>query len=135
MSPGGCGELEATLVVVVVTGDVVGEVVETVVQRFTSPENWLLMGSDASFQTTSERTEFESLPPTVDAEASIFTNATRRQDETANVTILGRRRVVFARKKFLNEPLHMWYKFAVPNHTTNFEVSTATQCSCHSSTE
>jgi hypothetical protein len=114
---------------VAVVGNVAVEIEETIDQRAKSPENWLLMGSDASVQATFERAEFESLPPIADAEASIFTNATRRQDETASVMTLARRCVVFARKKFLNVPLYMKYKFAVSNHTTTYEISTVPQIS------
>jgi hypothetical protein len=76
---------------VVVAGGVVGKIEEL----------------DSSVETTSERTEFESLLPNPDADASILTIATRRQDETATAMTLRRRWVVFARKKFLNEPLYM----------------------------
>jgi hypothetical protein len=114
---------------VVVAGGAVVEMEEAIDQRAKSPENWLLTDSDASVQAAFERTEFESLPPMDDAEASIFTIATRRQDETASVMTLGRRCAVFARKKFLNVPLYMKYKFAVSNHTTAYEVSTVPQFS------
>jgi hypothetical protein len=91
---------------------VVGEIEEIVDQRFTSPENWLLLVSDASVSTTAERTEFESRPPNAEAEASMLTIAMRAPDATSSVTTLGMRCVVFARKKFLREPLYMEYKFA-----------------------
>jgi hypothetical protein len=117
---------------VVVAGGVVGKIEETVDQLFTSPESWRLL--DSSVETTSERAEFESLLPNPDADASILTIPTRRQDETASVMTLGRRCVVFARKKFLNEPLYMEYKFAVSNHTTPYDVSTVSQISTACST-
>jgi hypothetical protein len=112
---------------VVVAGGVVGKIEETVDQLFTSPESWRLL--DSSVETTSERANFEALLPNPDADASRLTIATRRQDETASVMTLGRRCVVFARKKFLNVPLYMWYKFAVSNHTTPYDVSTVSQFS------
>jgi hypothetical protein len=115
----------AAVVVVVVV--VVGTTVDTVVQRFTSPENWLLLDSEASVKTTSVRTAFESLPPNADAEASMLTIATSTLHPTASVMSLGIRCAVFARKKFLSEPLYMEYKFAVSNHTPAYEVSTVRQ--------
>jgi hypothetical protein len=77
-------------------GEAVGATVEAVVQRFTSPENWLLLDSDASVKATSVRTAFESLPVKAEAEASMLTIAKRTQDETTSVTILGTRCAVFA---------------------------------------
>ena len=110
-----------------VAGAVVGEIEEIVDQRFTSPENWLLFVSEASVRTTAERTELESRPPNADAEASMLTIAIRAPDATSSVTILGMRCVVFARKKFLSEPLYMEYKFAVSNHTSADCTSTVPQ--------
>jgi hypothetical protein len=98
-------------VVVGTVGALVGEIEEIVDQRCTSPENWLLLESDASVRTTAERTELESRPPNAEAEASMLTIAMRAPDATSNVTILGMRCVVFAKKKFLREPLYMGYKF------------------------
>lgn len=95
----------AVVVVVTVVGSVGVAVVETLSQRFTSPENWLLLDSDARVKTTSVRTAIESLPPNPEAEASMFTIAKRTHDDTANVRILGILRWVFAKKKFLYEPL------------------------------
>jgi hypothetical protein len=100
-----------------------------VVQRFTRPENWLLVDSEARVRTTSERTEFESRPPNADADASMPTNATRTQEEIASVRILGIRFVVFARKKFLNELLYMKNKFAFSGHITGTAVSIVAQFS------
>jgi hypothetical protein len=78
----------AVEVVVTVVGGVGVETAETVVQRSTSPENWLLLDSDARVKTTTVRTAFESLPVKPEAEASMFTMAKRTHDETANVRIL-----------------------------------------------
>ena len=114
-----------TIGVVVIVGSVIGE--EIVSQRFTKPENWLLLDSEARVRTTSVRTALESLPPKADAEASIFTMATRTLDEIARVRILGMRCVVFARKKFLSEPLYMGNNFAVSNHVGAYEISTVPQ--------
>ena len=57
----------------------------------------------------------------------MLTIATRRQDETPSVTILGIRYVVFAWKRFLSVPLCMRYKFAVSGHPTANESSKDTQ--------
>lgn len=121
--------LPTVAVDVVVAGGAVGEIEKTVNQPFKSSENRLLLDSDASGKTTSERTEFKPPPPNADAEASMFTIATRTQDETASVMILGRLCAVFARKKFLDEPLRMQYKFAVSYQTPTYKVSTLPQFS------
>jgi hypothetical protein len=57
----------------------------------------------------------------------MFIMARRTHDATAIVEILVRRCVVFARKKFLYEPLCMKTKFAVSNHAATYEVSTLAQ--------
>jgi len=106
---------------------VVGEIEEIVDQRFTRPENWLLLDSDASVKTTSERTELESRPPNADAEASMLTIATRMDAETANVMAFGTRWAVFARKKFLRASLYMEYKLAVSGHDSAYSLSTVRQ--------
>lgn len=83
------------------------------------------------------RTAFESRPPNAEAEASMLTMATRAHDATPNVRIFGIRCVVFARKKFLSEPLYMKYKFAGSNHTSTYEISILPQidrCRLRSST-
>ena len=74
-----------------VAGAVVGEIEEIVDQRLTSPENWLLLDSEASVRTTSERTEFESRPPNADADASIPTIAISTLVESASVKSFGTR--------------------------------------------
>jgi hypothetical protein len=99
---------------------------DTVCQRSKSPESWLLIDWGVGDQVAFERT-VEPPPPIADAEASIFTNVTRRQDETASAMTLGRRCVVFARKKFLNVPLYMKYKFAGSQHTLAYEFAKPAQ--------
>jgi hypothetical protein len=116
-----------TAVIVAVVVVVVGEIDVMVAQRLTSPENWLLLESEASVRTTSERTEFESLPPNAEAEASMFTIARSAPEATRSVTTLGIRFVVFERKKFLSEPLNMGYKFAASNHTPGYSRSIVPQ--------
>jgi hypothetical protein len=109
------------------TGRVVGEIEEIVDHRCTRPANWPLLDSDARVSTTSERTELESRPPKADAEASMFTKATRTLADNANVMSLGTRCVVFARKKFLSEPLFMDCKLADSSHTSTYEMSKVAQ--------
>ena len=50
-----------------------------------------MLDSEARVNTTSERTVFESLPPNADAEASMFTIATKMADEAASAKIFGTR--------------------------------------------
>jgi len=88
------------LPLVVVVGFATGMTTEPVDQRFTSPENWLLLDSEARVKTTSDRTALESLPPNAEAEASMLTNATKTNDDTARVAILGMRCEVLTEKKF-----------------------------------
>ena len=51
----------------------------------------------------------------------------RTHDATASVETLVRRCVVFARKKFLYEPLCMESRFSGSNHAPAYEVSTLAQ--------
>jgi len=113
------------VVVVVATTEV------TVTQRFTRPENWLLLDSEARVRTISVRNALESRPPKAEAEASMFTMAMSATDATPNVRTFGMRCVVFARKKFLSEPLYMKYKFAGSNHTPTYEISILPQIELH----
>jgi hypothetical protein len=106
---------------VVAAGTVMGEVI--VAHRFARPRK----KSGARLSTTSVRADLTVLGVSADAEASMLTIVTSRQDETANVTILGIRCVVFAWKSFLSVPLCMKYKFAVSGHVTANESSKATQ--------
>jgi hypothetical protein len=57
----------------------------------------------------------------------MFIMARRTHDATASVETLVRRCVVFARKKFLYEPLCMKTKFAGSNHSAAYEFSTLNQ--------
>jgi|GEM_PF-3936481 len=57
----------------------------------------------------------------------MFIMARRTHDATASVETLVRRCVVFARKKFLYEPLCMKTKFAGANHASAYEFSTLNQ--------
>lgn len=111
----------APTVGVVAAGSVMGGVI--VAHRFARPRKKF----GARLSTTSVRAALTALPLYVDAEASMLTIVTSRQDETANVTILGIRCVVFAWKRFLSVPLCMENKFAVSGHVTTNESSKATQ--------
>jgi hypothetical protein len=80
-------ELPVAAVVTIGAVVVVVEVVVTVTQRFTRPENWLLLDSEARVRTASVRTAFWSRPPNADAEASMLTIATRAHEATPSVRI------------------------------------------------
>jgi hypothetical protein len=90
-----------------VLGTAVVDVVVTGGLRLTGCENWRLLVSFASFIRIAVLTEFGFRSMRGDAAASMLTIATRRLEETASVTNLGRRCVVFARKNFLSVPLYM----------------------------
>jgi hypothetical protein len=75
------GVLPGATEVVVAEGDVglAGD------RRLKTPENLRVSCRGPALNTTSVRIEFECRLPTVEAEASILTIATRRLDETASV--------------------------------------------------
>jgi hypothetical protein len=101
----------------VAVGLVMGEVI--VAHRFARPRK----EAEVRLSTASVRTAYSSFPVDADAEASMLTIATSRQDEMPSVTILGIRCVVFAWKRFLSVPLCMRNKFAVSGHSTANESS------------